>query len=761
MSTDTKSPQLNRDELHQLKWLLGGVLALISVWTVFYLEIEEWTILLTASAGIIFGLTRPDLVARVPKWTGPVVFALVVGALAYDLHQSATLLPPLIRLAIWLLLYRCVSPRAKRDDLQIIVLGLFLIVVAGVLTVSLAFAGQILLFTAGALIFLFVVTLVESTGGDISSGSGSGQTSRPDSRLTGGVPVWTQLGWRRLLRRLREVGDWRMLGFASALFIGVVAVAALLFLAIPRFQLENSFFLDQLIKRGTRTGFTDSIHLGDVVNIEQDNSVAMRVEVSDPSKLPAVPYWRMVVLDEYRDGSFRMSGNLRSELERRNETRLALPGSWRPRTAVPVTWTFYLEPGISRYLPLTGPFGGLRFREPQQVQVSDRMRLVALRNEPASMVAYRVEDMDVSGRMYDRSAATLLVPGPARTVPGRNAVLYPWTTLQTTVSATDRAALQAAVADITHGAPMTAAQFAQSASGWLRLHHDYALQVTIPAAGRDPTVAWLGTDLPGHCELFAVAFTLLGRTAGYPVRVVTGFKGGDWNAFENYLMVRNANAHAWCEMLDEHGIWFRVDPTEGAHGSGGGVETAAETGARGHTDKSWTAWVDSLRILWYRRIVSFDQRSQAEMVQKLQEATRNSGQALRTTLEHWTMAVRAWLASPWNFRRILDWGAVIAAGCAMAWAWRQLGAAWWARRMLGRRKDGLDPVRREAGRWLVRLRPPDRLETAAVIMELERLRYGPRETWHPPRQVFQRARRLAGQRPAIQNERLKKKEKES
>jgi hypothetical protein len=153
--------------------------------------------------------------------------------------------------------------------------------------------------------------------------------------------------------------------------------------------------------------------------------------------------------------------------------------------------------------------------------------------------------------------------------------------------------------------------------------------------------------------------------------------------------------------------------------------------------------LDSLRILWYRRIVSFDQHSQAAMVQKLQEATRDSGHALRATMENRTKSVRAWLASPWDLRRITDWSAVIAAGLALVWAWRQAGAAWWARRRLGRRKEGLDPVRREAGRWLTRLRPADRLETAAMIMELERLRYGPAESWTNPAQAFRRARRLA------------------
>ena len=71
----------------------------------------------------------------------------------------------------------------------------------------------------------------------------------------------------------------------------------------------------------------------------------------------------------------------------------------------------------------------------------------------------------------------------------------------------------------------------------------------------------------GHCELFAGAFTLLARTAGHPTRVVGGFVGGTWN--EDYLIVRNSNAHAWCEIFDGAESWLRVDPTMSAGGAGG------------------------------------------------------------------------------------------------------------------------------------------------------------------------------------------------
>ena len=108
--------------------------------------------------------------------------------------------------------------------------------------------------------------------------------------------------------------------------------------------------------------------------------------------------------------------------------------------------------------------------------------------------------------------------------------------------------------------------------------------------------------MPGHCELFAGAFTLLARTAGIPTRIVTGFRGGTWSGFEDYYMVRNRDAHAWCEIFDGRDAWLRVDPTPG----GGLVGAGNDSLGTPLIDRSWVAYLDSLRIVWYRRIVNFD-----------------------------------------------------------------------------------------------------------------------------------------------------------
>ncbi|HUL52114.1 MAG TPA: DUF3488 and transglutaminase-like domain-containing protein [Opitutaceae bacterium] len=746
---EERRPQLSLEELHQLRWLLGGALILISVWTMLYLEIDAWVLAGVATAGVLAVLVRPDLPARVPPLAHNLAFPFIVAYVAWDLYSTGEVLPAAIRLDLLLLLYRGISYRRKRDDLQVIVLGLILVMMAGVLTVSLAFAVQMLVFTACTLAFLLVITLTEAAAGPETADAG--RTAGASAR----VPPWAAVGWKRLARRLRDVTDWRLVALGGALFAGVVVLSALLFMAIPRFQLENSFFLDRFITKKSRTGFSDSIRLGDVIDIQEDNSVALRVDISDPSRVPATPYWRMVVLDEYRAGALRTSRHLQNEMELRTQMTPFVTGQLPPTRGATLYWTFYFEAGISRHLPIAGPFYLMRFREAQWVQQQVSLRMTALRSEPVTMTAYRIEGMRTDGFVPDRQFQSKLRdaqrPSAEGTVAsaetdehGQPRIGYPLTTLQLPEQTDDQQALKQMAARITGGAPVNAEEFAARASRWLTERHGYSLQVALPGGRRDPVVQWMESSLPGHCELFSAAFTLLARAGGFPTRVITGFKGGDWNAYENYFMVRNTHAHAWCEVYDGRTGWLRVDPTAGPAAVAArelGQPSAAAVLRR--LDRSWQARFDAIRILWYRRIVSFDQRTQLALVVSLKETTASLGAAVKDALDHAVTALRRWLQRPWDGGRVARWlgGALLLVGAATA-GWRR-GRAWWWRGAARRRPGDFDPVRREAGRWLRRLheRRPAGGEYPEVWADLQRLRYGPHPTWPEPPAVFRRARR--------------------
>jgi transglutaminase-like putative cysteine protease len=79
--------------------------------------------------------------------------------------------------------------------------------------------------------------------------------------------------------------------------------------------------------------------------------------------------------------------------------------------------------------------------------------------------------------------------------------------------------------------------------------------------GNDPVDEFLFETKSGFCEHFSSAFTVVMRAAGIPARIVTGYQGGEVNQFGNYLIVRQADAHAWTEVWLRDEGWVRVDPT--------------------------------------------------------------------------------------------------------------------------------------------------------------------------------------------------------
>jgi transglutaminase-like putative cysteine protease len=82
-----------------------------------------------------------------------------------------------------------------------------------------------------------------------------------------------------------------------------------------------------------------------------------------------------------------------------------------------------------------------------------------------------------------------------------------------------------------------------------------------PRLGINPVDEFLFTTRAGFCEHYASSFVVLMRAAGIPARVVTGYQGGELNSVGNYLIVRQADAHAWAEVWLRDTGWSRVDPT--------------------------------------------------------------------------------------------------------------------------------------------------------------------------------------------------------
>jgi transglutaminase-like putative cysteine protease len=82
-----------------------------------------------------------------------------------------------------------------------------------------------------------------------------------------------------------------------------------------------------------------------------------------------------------------------------------------------------------------------------------------------------------------------------------------------------------------------------------------------PPLGSNPVDRFLFETQRGFCEHYASAFALMMRVAGIPARIVVGYQGGELNPVGDYMIVRQADAHAWTEVWLPGAGWRRVDPT--------------------------------------------------------------------------------------------------------------------------------------------------------------------------------------------------------
>ena len=135
----------------------------------------------------------------------------------------------------------------------------------------------------------------------------------------------------------------------------------------------------------------------------------------------------------------------------------------------------------------------------------------------------------------------------------------------------------------------------------------------------------------GFCEHYAASFATLMRLGGIPARVVVGYLGGEYNELGHFFLVRQSDAHAWCEVwLPDQG-WKRVDPTSvvapdrinlGLNGFLERRATAADTAdsaglvrnlARSHIFHTVRLAWQAVNYAWDTRVLSFDESAQLSL----------------------------------------------------------------------------------------------------------------------------------------------------
>lgn len=130
----------------------------------------------------------------------------------------------------------------------------------------------------------------------------------------------------------------------------------------------------------------------------------------------------------------------------------------------------------------------------------------------------------------------------------------------------------------------------------------FGYTLDLPATRREATLEhFLFERREGHCEYFATALTVLLRAEGIPARTVTGFLGGTWNGFGDYLAVTGNDAHAWTEVWFPGLGWVPFDATP----AGSRLEALRLDAGAGWAFPA-IRWLDGLEHRWYKWVLDYN-----------------------------------------------------------------------------------------------------------------------------------------------------------
>lgn len=391
-----------------------------------------------------------------------------------------------------------------------------------------------------------------------------------------------------MVRFRRGADGWAVpLKLTGIMLAQALPVAAVLFFVFPRSSLH---FLERMgAQRMHMTGITSSLEPGRISKIATSDEVAFRAEF--PESQPPVHasrYWRCLILWQCDDGltwqrGLPMDGVPRLRLVKRSDIRQ----------------TITLEPHGQRWLPaLDVPLQSIDDGRRTLPDMDD----VLSTSEPVDSlrrfeVVSRLTQEKGTLTADQRRAALRLPPGVSSRI-------------RTLAEGFQKAS---------GGSDVVTAQLA------VRHLQQQGFQYSLEPGvyeGPDALDQFVFGRKVGFCEHFSAAFATLMRAAGVPARIVIGYMGGEWSERGGYMIVRQADAHAWTELWLEGQGWTRVDPTAALVPermtldlrtllAGGEAELERQRGSllwRAVTDLR--LWWDSVEYDWFNNVISFDEESQ-------------------------------------------------------------------------------------------------------------------------------------------------------
>jgi transglutaminase-like putative cysteine protease len=326
--------------------------------------------------------------------------------------------------------------------------------------------------------------------------------------------------WIGCNRPSGNYSDKEMLKLAGTLLIQAVPLMVVFFLLFPRVQ-GPLWGLPQDAYSGI-TGLSDTMSPGSLSELTLSDAVAFRVKFDGPAPKASTLYWRGPVLWRFNGRTWfarRYSVSEPPELQALDK---------------PLRYTVTLEPHNRNWLfalDIPGTF-------PPQAGITSDFQVLSnapvrsrMRYEIASYLKYQ------TGADEDPAELRRALQLPRNSNPRARELAQSWR----------------------RGAGDDEAIINQALNLFRKDNFYYTLLP--PLLGEHPVDEFLFDIKRGFCEHYASGFAFLMRAAGIPARIVTGYQGGDFNAIDDYFIVRQADAHAWVEVWLKQRGWVRIDPT--------------------------------------------------------------------------------------------------------------------------------------------------------------------------------------------------------
>ena len=348
--------------------------------------------------------------------------------------------------------------------------------------------------------------------------------------------------------------------FTVGFFIPVISIplAVILFIILPRTDYPLFSFLNHGIKAST--GFSESVKLGEVSDIQEDNSIIMRVKMEQINN--RFLYWRGIVLSFF-DGK-----------EWRNIETYEKDGIVK---GTKVKQEIILEPYYNKYLfaldkPVLINKKNIRgnddftFYLPNEIKKRTKYQAISVLTD--SIKAENIEKdiylqlpKDIKDNLLNL-ATSLKKDTPIKTV--------------------------------------------YSILNFLKQNYQYSL-TELPKSN-NPVIDFLLKTKKGNCEYFASAAAVLLRLNNIPTRLIAGYKGGYYNDIGKYYIIPQKNAHVWIEVyINKH--WIRLDPTPAS------IELFTENEKKLKDRLKYI--FDTFEFFWINFVINFDFQKQINLFKSL------------------------------------------------------------------------------------------------------------------------------------------------